>query len=65
MAHDCFVRLPGQQWHNAFIKAGISVGEVFAILTYLIDLAEGLVVLPWTYQQSIRMQEIGGRMATA
>ncbi len=46
------------------VKAGISVGEVFAILTYLIDLYEGLVVLPWTYQQSIRMQEIGGRMAT-
>ena len=47
------------------IQTGISVGEVFAILTYLIDLAEGLVVLPWTYMQSIRAQEIGGRMATS
>ncbi len=45
------------------IETGTSVGEVFAILTYLIDLAEGLIVLPWTYMQSIRAQEIGGRMA--
>lgn len=47
------------------IETGMSVGEVFAVLTYLIDLAEGLVVLPWTYMQSIRAQEIGGRMATS
>ena len=45
------------------VRSGMSVGEVFAVLTYLINLADGLVVLPWTYQQSIRMQEIGGRMA--
>ena len=45
------------------IKTGLSVGGVFAVLTYLIDLAEGLLVLPWTYMQSIRAQEIGGRMA--
>ena len=45
------------------IKTGMSVGEVFAVLTYLIDLAEGLIILPWTYMQSIRAQEIGGRMA--
>ena len=44
---------------------GMSVGGVFAVLTYLIDLAEGLVVLPWTYMQSIRAQEIGGRMAAS
>ena len=47
------------------VRSGMSVGGVFAVLTYLIDLAEGLVVLPWTYQQAIRMQEIGGRMAAA
>lgn len=47
------------------VKTGISVGAVFAILTYLLDLAEGLLVLPWTYVQSIRAQEIGGRMATS
>lgn len=47
------------------VKAGVSIGAVLAIITYLIDLYEGLVVLPWTYQQAIRMQEIGGRMATA
>ena len=47
------------------VETGMSVGEVFAVLTYLIDLAEGLVVLPWTYMQSIRAQEIGGRMATS
>lgn len=45
------------------VRSGMSVGGVFAVLTYLIDLAEGLIVLPWTYQQTIRMQEIGGRMA--
>ncbi len=46
------------------VRAGLSVGEVFAILTYLIGLAESLIVLPWTYQQSIRAQEIGGRIAS-
>ena len=46
------------------VRAGLSVGEVFAILTYLIDLAENLLVLPWTYQQSIRAREIGGRIAS-
>ena len=45
------------------VRSGMSIGEVFAVLTYLIDLGEALIVLPWTYQQSIRMQEIGGRMA--
>lgn len=46
------------------INTGMSVGEVFAVLTYLIDLAEGMLVLPWTYMQSIRAQEIGSRIAT-
>ena len=45
------------------VETGMSVGEVFAILTYLLDLAEGLIVLPLTYMQSIRAREIGGRMA--
>jgi len=47
------------------IEAGMTVGGVFAALTYLIDFAEGLVVLPWTYMQSIRAHEIGGRMAAS
>jgi hypothetical protein len=47
------------------VRAGMSVGEVFAVLTYLINLADNLLVLPWTYQQSIRAQEIGGRIASA
>jgi hypothetical protein len=47
------------------VRAGMSVGEVFAVLTYLINLADSLLVLPWTYQQSIRAQEIGGRIASA
>lgn len=47
------------------IRTGMSVGEVFAVLTYLIDLAGGMIVLPWTYMQSIRMREIGGRMAAS
>lgn len=45
------------------VNTGLSVGEVFAILTYLIELAQYLIVLPWTYQQSIRAQEIGERIA--
>ena len=45
------------------VRAGLSVGEVFAVLTYLIGVAENMIVLPWTYQQSIRAHEIGGRIA--
>lgn len=47
------------------VRAGLSVGEVFAVLTYLIGVAENLIVLPWTYQQSIRAREIGGRIASS
>lgn len=47
------------------VRGGLSVGAVFAVLTYLINLADSLLVLPWTYQQSIRAQEIGGRIASA
>ena len=46
------------------VKTGMRVGDVFAILTYLLDLSESLIVLPWTYQQSIRAREIGGRIAS-
>lgn len=46
------------------VKTGLSVGEVFAIITYLIELAEYLIILPFTYQQFIRAQEIGGRIAS-
>lgn len=46
------------------VRTGLSVGEVFAVLTYLIGLAQNLIVLPWTYQQSIRAHEIGGRIAS-
>jgi len=42
----------------------MSVGAVFAVLTYVINLADSLLVLPWIYQQSIRAQEIGGRIAS-
>ena len=45
------------------VETGLSVGEVFAILTYVVDLAHGLLVLPWTYMQSVRAREIGSRMA--
>jgi len=46
------------------VRSGMSVGEVFAVLTYLIDLSGSLLVLPWTYQQSIRAREIGSRIAS-
>ena len=45
------------------VRTGLSVGEVFAVLTYLIGIVENMIVLPWTYQQSIRAREIGGRIA--
>ena len=45
------------------VNAGLSVGEVFAILTYLFGITQNLIVLPWTYQQLIRAGEIGGRIA--
>jgi hypothetical protein len=45
------------------VRTGRSVGEIFAILTYLIGLAQNLEILPWTYQQSIRAREIGARIA--
>ena len=45
------------------VRAGLTVGEVFAVMTYLIGLAQNLIILPWTYQQSIRAGEIGGRIA--
>jgi ABC-type multidrug transport system fused ATPase/permease subunit len=45
------------------VRAGLSVGEVFAILTYLIGITQNLIILPWTYQQLIRAREIGGRIA--
>jgi len=45
------------------VRAGLSVGEIFAILTYLIDVTQNLIILPWTYQQLIRAREIGGRIA--
>ena len=45
------------------VRAGLSVGEIFAILTYLIGVIESLIILPWTYQQLIRAREIGGRIA--
>ena len=46
------------------VHTGLSVGEVFAVLTYLIGVAQNLIVLPLTYQQSIRAREIGGRIAS-
>jgi ABC-type multidrug transport system fused ATPase/permease subunit len=45
------------------VRAGLSVGEVFAILTYLFGITQNLIILPWTYQQLIRAREIGGRIA--
>lgn len=45
------------------VRAGLSVGEIFAILTYLIGITHNLIILPWTYQQLIRAREIGGRIA--
>lgn len=43
-------------------RLGLAREEVFAILTYVIDLAEGMIILPWTYQQWICAREIGGRI---
>ena len=45
------------------VRAGLNVGEVFAVLTYLLGAVDNLIILPWTYQQLIRAREIGGRIA--
>ena len=47
------------------VDHSIAVGTVFSIIAYLIDFAEGLVILPTTYQQWIRAQEIGTRFNQA
>ena len=44
------------------VKTGLSVGETFSILTYVLDVVAGMLVLPWTYQQWIRVREISGRI---
>lgn len=41
------------------------IGDVFAILTYASQFAEGVLVLPFMYQQYIRTQEITGRLSTS
>lgn len=38
------------------------IGDVFAILTYASQFAEGVLVLPFMYQQYVRTSEITGRM---
>lgn len=42
--------------------AGAQMGDVFAILTYASQFAEGVLVLPFMYQQYIRTTEITGRL---
>lgn len=41
-----------------------SMGDVFAILTYTSQFAQGVLVLPMMYQQYIRTAEITGRIST-
>ena len=42
---------------------GAPIGSVFSILTYASQFAEGVLVLPFMYQQYIRTSEITGRMS--
>ncbi|HRO04194.1 MAG TPA: ABC transporter six-transmembrane domain-containing protein [Terricaulis sp.] len=40
-----------------------SVGDTFAALAYVLQFSQAVVVLPYTYQQFIRTQEIGARIS--
>lgn len=39
-----------------------SIGDVFAVLTYAAQFAEGVIILPMMYQQYVRTTEITGRI---
>ena len=40
-----------------------SEGQVFAALTYLLQFAQSVVILPYTYQEFVRTREIGQRLS--
>lgn len=40
-----------------------SMGDVFAVLTYAAQFAEGVIILPFMYQQYVRTSEITGRLS--
>ncbi len=48
--------------YQAVAVSQSSIGDVFAVLTYAAQFAEGVIVLPLMYQQYVRTSEITGRL---
>ncbi|UTW58564.1 hypothetical protein KFE96_17360 [Kordiimonas sp. SCSIO 12603] len=51
--------------YDSVLLIGANMGDVFAIITYASQFAEGVIILPYMYQQYIRTQEITGRLKDA
>lgn len=49
-------------YHTVAVTSA-QIGSVFAILTYASQFAEGVLILPYMYQQYVRTSEITGRMS--
>lgn len=50
--------------YDSVVLIGADMGGVFAIVTYASQFAEGVIALPYMYQQYIRTQEITDRLQT-
>ena len=48
--------------YDGLMRLDAPIGTVFALMTYLLQFAEGVVILPYTYQQLLRTQEITDRV---
>lgn len=48
--------------YDGIMRLEAPIGTVFALMTYLMQFAEGVVILPYTYQQLLRTQDITGRV---
>ena len=49
--------------YQAVAVSRSAIGDVFAVLTYAAQFAEGVIVLPLMYQQYVRTAEITGRIS--
>ena len=48
--------------YQSVAVAQASMGDVFAVLTYAAQFSEGVIILPFMYQQYVRTSEITGRI---
>lgn len=49
--------------YESVAVAQASMGDVFAVLTYAAQFSEGVIILPFMYQQYVRTSEITGRIS--